>query len=200
MRYKFLFTICLACFLVVSCSGDESKKEEERPMPKEVSESRPVVRLYTDLGEIDIELRPDVAPKTCENFLKLVGEEFYDSLTFHRIIPGFMMQGGDPDGTGRGGPGYTVPAEISGLKHIAGTVATARLGDGANPEKASSGSQFYICFRPAPHLDGQYTIFGQVVRGMETVEKVEKVPMADPRMGTPKKPVYLLKAEVLDDE
>ena len=157
----------------------------------------PIVRLTTDYGIIDIELRPDVAPKTCENFLKLTREGFYDSLTFHRIVPGFVIQGGDPKGDGTGGPGYTVPAEFSNLKHIEGAVAMARLGDQANPTKASSGSQFYIVCRQATHLDEQYTIFGNVVAGMDVVHKIENVPLTDPRMGKPAKSVYILKAEVV---
>ena len=121
--------------------GDDKKMSEIKETKSD--ESRPVVLLKTDFGDIKIELRPDVAPKTCANFLKLTSEGFYDSLTFHRIIKGFMIQGGDPKGDGTGGPGYTVPAEISTLKHVRGALATARLGDAANPSKASSGSQFF---------------------------------------------------------
>ena len=91
------------------------------------------------------------------------------------MIPGFVVQGGDPAGDGTGGPGYTLEAEIDpSLKHVTGAVATARLGDRVNPERRSSGSQFYICLGPQPHLDGGYTIFGQVVGGMEVVEKIQK--------------------------
>ena len=86
-------------------------------------------------------------------------------------MPGFVIQGGDPLGSGRGGPGYTVPAEI-GKTHLKGALATARLGDQANPKRASSGSQFYITLAPTPHLDGGYTVFGQVTRGMEIVESI----------------------------
>ncbi|MCS7258005.1 MAG: peptidylprolyl isomerase [candidate division WOR-3 bacterium] len=128
------------------------------------------------LGKIKILLYTKEAPKTCENFIKLAKQGFYNGLTFHRVIPGFVVQGGDPKGDGTGGPGYTIPAEISpNLKHIRGTVACARLPDQVNPEKASSGSQFYICHQPAPHLDGNYTIFGQVVEGMEVVDKIAQV-------------------------
>lgn len=176
----------------------ENEKVNEITQPKKDS-SRPIVLLKTDYGDIKIELRPDVAPKTCANFIKLTKEGFYDSLTFHRIVPNFVIQGGDPKGNGTGGPGYTIPAEISDLKHVPGAVATARLGDAANPSKASSGSQFYIVLKPAPNLDGQYTIFGKVIDGMDAVYKIEKVPLADPRMGRPKDPVYILKAEVLSE-
>ena len=128
-----------------------------------------VATIATDKGDIVIALNAEVAPKTVENFVKLAGEGFYDGLTFHRVIPGFVAQGGDPAGDGSGGPGYTIEAEISDLKHLEGTVATARQGDQINPERRSSGSQFYICLGPQPHLDGQYTLFGQVTDGMDSV-------------------------------
>lgn len=131
--------------------------------------------ISTMHGEIVIDLYADQAPKTVANFKKLTSEGFYNGLTFHRVIPGFVAQGGDPDGNGTGGPGYTVEAEIHPeLKHVTGAVATARKGDRVNPEKRSSGSQFYICLAPQPHLDGGYTVFGQVVEGMDNVKKIRK--------------------------
>jgi len=131
--------------------------------------------VTTQYGDIRIELYADKAPKTVANFVKLASEGFYDGLTFHRVIPGFVVQGGDPKGTGTGGPGYTIEAEIHpALKHVSGAVATARLGDQVNPQKRSSGSQFYICLAPQPHLDGEYTVFGQVVEGMDNVMKIRK--------------------------
>ncbi|MCK5833200.1 peptidylprolyl isomerase [bacterium] len=175
--------------------GDSQKMAENKQSEEAIS--RPQVLLKTDYGDIVIELRPDKAPKTTENFLKLTNEGFYDDLTFHRIIKGFMIQGGDPKGDGTGGPGYTVPAEITDLKHVRGALATARLGDQANPQKASSGSQFFICHQAATHLDGQYTVFGSVVKGIDVVDKIANVPMADPRMGRPQKPVNILKVEVI---
>jgi len=131
-----------------------------------------IATIKTDKGDIVIELNAKVAPKTVENFVKLSNQGFYDGLKFHRVEPGFVVQGGDPKGDGTGGPGYDLPAEISTLKHLTGTVATARLGDAANPQKRSSGSQFYITLAPAPFLDGQYTIFGQVTQGMDVVQKI----------------------------
>jgi len=131
--------------------------------------------IATAHGDIVIELYEQQAPKTVANFKKLAGEGFYNGLSFHRVVPGFVVQGGDPDGNGTGGPGYTIEAEIDPtLKHLTGTVATARLGDRANPQKSSSGSQFYICLAPQPHLDGGYTIFGQVVEGMDAVKKIRQ--------------------------
>ena len=128
------------------------------------------------IGNIKIELYPKEAPKTVANMIKLTNEGFFNGLTFHRVISGFMIQGGDPKGDGTGGPGYTVPAEFSSkLTHIRGAVAMARLPDQINPEKASSGSQFYIVHQPSHFLDGNYTIFGQVVEGMDVVDQIAAV-------------------------
>ena len=130
--------------------------------------------IDTDRGQVVIELYPKVAPKTVDNFETLVKKGFYNGLTFHRVVPDFVVQGGDPDGTGAGGPGYDVPAEIDkNEKHLRGSVATARKGDQVNPERKSSGSQFYICLAPQPGLDGDYTIFGGVVEGMNVVDKIQ---------------------------
>ncbi|HUA35493.1 MAG TPA: peptidylprolyl isomerase [Candidatus Binataceae bacterium] len=131
--------------------------------------------IDTDRGIVVIELYPAVAPKTVANFETLVKKGFYNGLTFHRVVPDFVVQGGDPDGTGSGGPGYTVPAEISNTeKHLRGSVATARTGDDVNPKRDSSGSQFYICLEPQPSLDGGYTIFGGVIKGMDVVDQIQK--------------------------
>ncbi len=130
--------------------------------------------LDTDRGVIVIEFYPAVAPKTVENFETLTKKGFYNGLTFHRVVPGFVVQGGDPKGDGSGGPGYDLPAEISPAeKHLRGSVATARLGDSVNPDRKSSGSQFYICLEPQPGLDGQYTVFGGVIEGMAVVDKIQ---------------------------
>ena len=130
------------------------------------------ITIQMDKGTVVIELNTQKAPKTSENFVKLVNQGFYDGLKFHRVEPGFVVQGGDPKGDGTGGPGYDQAAEISDLKHLTGTVAMARLGDNVNPQRRSSGSQFYICLAPASFLDGQYTIVGQVTQGMDVVQKI----------------------------
>jgi peptidyl-prolyl cis-trans isomerase B (cyclophilin B) len=127
--------------------------------------------IVTAKGEIECELYAGEAPQTVNNFVYLAQSGFYDGLTFHRVVPGFVIQGGDPQGSGRGGPGYTVPAEIA-KPHLEGALATARQGDQVNPKRASSGSQFYITLAPTPHLDGGYTVFGQVTRGFEVVESI----------------------------
>ncbi|NLE75713.1 MAG: peptidylprolyl isomerase [Chloroflexi bacterium] len=128
--------------------------------------------ISTAKGDIVIELNSQKAPQTVENFVKLARQGFYNGLTFHRVEPSLLIQGGDPQGNGAGGPGYDLPAEISDLKHLPGTVATARRGDQVNPERRSSGSQFYICLTALPSLDNEYTIFGQVTQGLDVAGKI----------------------------
>lgn len=152
----------------------ETKSETKTVNDSINPESSGVILLSTNLGDIEIMLDKSAAPLTSANFEKLVREGFYNGLTFHRIIPGFVIQGGDPKGDGTGGPGYTVPAEIK-LKHKRGSIATARTGDQVNPSRASSGSQFYIALDDLPMLDDQYTVFGQVNSGMEVVDKIAAV-------------------------
>jgi len=119
-------------------------------------------------GEIKLEFFPEDAPKTVENFVTLAQKGFYDGLKFHRVVPNFVAQGGDPKGDGTGDPGYKIKAEFNKQKHLRGSVAMARS---AAPD--SAGSQFYITFGPQPSLDGQYTVFGRVVSGMEHVDKIK---------------------------
>jgi peptidyl-prolyl cis-trans isomerase B (cyclophilin B) len=120
-------------------------------------------------GEIRIEFYPEDAPKTVENFVTLAKKGFYDGLTFHRVVPGFVAQGGDPKGNGTGGPGYMIKAEFNKRRHVRGSLAMARSQD-----VDSAGSQFYITYGPQPHLDGSYTVFGQVVSGMEHVDAIKQ--------------------------
>ena len=127
-----------------------------------------VATISTVKGDIVVQLDASAAPLTVNNFVFLAEQGFYDNLTFHRVEPGFVIQGGDPTGTGGGGPGYTVPAEIQ-LPHVEGAIAMARRGDEVNPTRASSGSQFYITLAPTPFLDGGYTAFGHVIEGMDVV-------------------------------
>ncbi len=142
-------------------------------LPLSCKQNMPVAEIATEKGSIVIELYKKEAPKTVENFIKLSKKGFYNGITFHRVVPDFVAQGGDPQGTGLGGPGYTLPAEISpNLKHVEGAVAMARLPDSANPERRSSGSQFYICLKDVFFLDGQYTIFGQVREGLSVVKQI----------------------------
>ncbi len=125
--------------------------------------------IETDDGKIVLELFEKDAPGTVANFVSLIKKGFYDGLTFHRVIPGFVAQGGCPYGTGMGGPGYTIKCETEGNpnKHVRGAVSMAHRG------KDTGGSQFFICFEPQPHLDGVHTVFGQVVEGMDVVDKIK---------------------------
>ena len=188
MRYGWM----LAPLFLSACSGSNSP-EAPAPTKSAAPAKAPVdkyAKIKTNFGDIVLEFRPDVAPKTVENFITLAKKGFYDGLTFHRVVQGFMMQGGCPKGDGSGGPGYTIKAEFGPVKHVAGTVAMARTSD---PD--SAGSQFYICFAPAPFLDGQYTVFAQVAKGMEVVRAVEKVgPPRDP--GRPRMKVVMEKVTI----
>jgi len=130
-----------------------------------------VATISTAKGDIVVQLDAQAAPQTVNNFVFLARQGFYDGLTFHRVEPDFVIQGGDPTGTGAGGPGYTVPAEIQ-LTHVEGAIAMARRGDEANPTRASSGSQFYITLAPTSFLDGAYTVFGHVTEGMDVVKAI----------------------------
>ena len=133
-------------------------------------------------GVMKCELYPEIAPKTVENFIKLAQEGFYDGLIFHRVIPGFMIQGGCPDGTGMGGPGYSIEGEFTAngfrndLRHERGVMSMARAMD---PD--SAGSQFFIMVADSPHLDGQYAAFGKITEGMDVADEIvsQKRNMAD---------------------
>jgi cyclophilin family peptidyl-prolyl cis-trans isomerase len=176
--------------------------ETTTPTPKESNDMKPtlieedIITLTTDDGVIVIKLDLVNCPKHAENFKKLVKEGYYDGTTFHRVIPGFMIQGGDPKSKnsddrgshGTGGPGYTVPAEIKN-KHKRGTVSAARTGDEVNPQRNSSGSQFFICVTETAFLDGQYSAFGEVIEGMDVADKIVAKPR-DPR-DNPKTPVTM---------
>ena len=133
----------------------------------------PIVTFETTAGTITAELYPEIAPNTVNNFISLINKGFYDGLIFHRVIKGFMIQGGDPDGVGTGGPGYSIKGEFAingvenNLKHTAGVLSMARS---MMPD--SAGSQFFIMHKDAPHLDGQYAAFGNVTDGMDTVNAI----------------------------
>mgnify|MGYP001057815660 CR=1 FL=1 len=142
-----------------------------------MSNQNPIVTFTMENGDVmKAELYPDVAPNTVNNFISLVKKGFYDGLIFHRVIAGFMIQGGDPEGSGMGGPGYSIKGEFNyngvenNLKHSRGVLSMARA---QHPD--SAGSQFFIMHADAPHLDGQYAAFGKVVAGMEVVDKIASV-------------------------
>lgn len=173
---------CIAFALIVVWQNAEAKN-------KKMKEAN-VVTITTSKGKMVIELYPKDAPKTVENFKKLVGQGFYNGIIFHRVVPGFVIQAGDPHAkgiagkdfvyefdpskpnlpiAGTGGPGYNIKAEFNSRKHLKGTVAMAR-----SQQPDSAGSQFYICLAPQPGLDGQYTVFGQVIEGMDVIDKIQQ--------------------------
>ncbi|MHC4975221.1 MAG: peptidylprolyl isomerase [Planctomycetota bacterium] len=154
----------------------------------------PQALIKTSEGEITIELWNDVAPNHADNFLKLASDGFYDNLTFHRILPGFVIQGGCPRGDGTGGPGWSVDAEFNDRQHVPGVLSMARSQD-----PNSAGSQFFICLtrEHCQHLDGQYTAFGKVVEGMDAVEKIASTTLSNPSMGTPAEPPRMDSVEIL---
>ncbi len=145
--------------------GESTSKTTEAPT-KETKQMATIT--MENGGVIELEFYPKDAPKTVENFVTLAKKGFYDGLTFHRVEPGFVVQGGDPNGNGTGGPGYQIKAEFNANPHVRGTLAMARSAD-----TDSAGSQFYICLDPAPFLNGKYTVFGHVTKGMEVVDKIQ---------------------------
>ena len=143
-----------------------------------MAEKNPVVTFKMGNGDIiKAELYPEIAPNTVKNFISLINHGFYDGLIFHRVIKGFMIQGGDPEGIGIGGPGYSIKGEFAqngfknDLKHTAGVLSMAR-----SMRPNSAGSQFFIMHKDAPHLDGAYAAFGKVIEGMDIVDKIASVP------------------------
>jgi len=140
--------------------------------------SNPIVTITMENGDVmKAELYPEIAPNTVNNYISLIKKGYYDGLIFHRVIPGFMIQGGCPDGTGMGGPGYSIKGEFSGngfandLKHTKGVLSMARA---MHPD--SAGSQFFIMHKTSPHLDGQYAAFGKVTEGLEVIDKIANTP------------------------
>jgi peptidyl-prolyl cis-trans isomerase A (cyclophilin A) len=183
MRHLIIFLSALLVFWgTISAQSKKPVTKKRKPSVTQTDTTKGLVVVQTSMGDITIKLFDDKTPKHAANFRKLAEENFYVGTTFHRVIPGFMIQGGDPNSKdndrsndGLGGPGYTIPAEI-GVSHDRGVVGAARLGDAVNPERRSNGSQFYITVAPAKWLDGQYTVFGKVVKGMDVVDKISKVP------------------------
>lgn len=191
--------------LVVNVLHDTNRGARPVPIVTRVEPLR-YAAVQTPHGPISMVFYYDTAPHTVRNFLTLAGEGFYDGLTFHRIVPGFVLQTGDPLGTSSGGPGYTIAAEFSGRQHREGVLSMARAGDpqeqqGQPPRKEfadSASSQFFICldYAATKQLDGKYTAFGEVASGMETVKKIAAVPIADAKTGQPKERQVIEKVEV----
>ena len=178
MRNPIITIILLALMMYTGC-GSSGKAPETATNNK--GEKNPLVTLTMENGkQITIELYPAVAPNSVYNFISLIKKGFYDGVIFHRVIPGFMIQGGDPLGTGQGGPGYKIFGEFSNnkhennLQHKRGVLSMARQGNPYDPESAynTAGSQFFIMVADAPHLDGDYAAFGMVLSGLDVVDQI----------------------------
>ena len=182
---KLLFCCLIASTLVAAAAAEE--KKETSPM----STSNEVAVIKTNEGEMVVEFWTDAAPNTIENFKKLARQGFYDGTIFHRIVKGFMIQGGDPNSKdtakessyGQGGPGYEIKAEFNNHSHDRGVLSMAR---GPNPD--SAGSQFFICLAPVRRLDGQYTTIGKLIKGGDVLEKIGNTPVERNTQGEMSKP------------
>ena len=164
------FLLCLASLAVpVFAQAPKAEKPTAPPATPSEPSAGPYVIIEMDRGKLTLELFPEVAPKTIARFLNLVQKGFYNGLTFYRVVPRFLIQGGDPAGDGTGGSGKMIPAEFNAKKHVLGTVGMAHQRD---PDSADS--QFYICLEPQPFLDGKYTVFGQVVEGLDVLPKIQE--------------------------
>ena len=207
---KRIVLIIAAAFAIASCAcRNESEQAAETQTEMENTQiAEPQFDMVTSHGTMRLKLY-SMTPKHRDNFVKLVKEHYYDGLRFHRVIEGFMIQGGDPysrdtskaDLWGQGGPDYTVPAEfVNQYWHKKGAIAAARKGDMANPTKASSGSQFYIVHdeNACLHLDGQYSIFGEVIEGLEVIDKIAAV--ETDYYDRPMEDVMILKVVPVDEE
>src|SRR5438046_6179680 len=187
------FTACMKLLilsLVILSSAvfaADEKKEEKSPM----NSSNEVAVIKTSEGDMVVQFWTDAAPNTVENFKKLASQGFYDGTIFHRIVKGFMIQGGDPNSKdptkensyGEGGPGYNIKAEFNDHGHERGVVSMAR-----GPDPGSAGSQFFICLAPVRRLDHQYTTFGKLIKGDDVLEKIGDTPVTRNNMGEPSKP------------
>jgi peptidyl-prolyl cis-trans isomerase B (cyclophilin B) len=189
------FSILLLAMLSAVVFAAEEKKETS-PM----SNSNEVAVIKTNEGEMVLQFWTDAAPNTIENFKKLARQGFYDGTTFHRIVKGFMIQGGDPNSKdpakesayGQGGPGYKVKAEFNNHSHDRGVISMAR-----GPDPDSAGSQFFVCLAPVRRLDGQYTTFGKLIKGDDVLEKIGETPVTNNGMGEVSKPTKRIVIESL---
>ena len=197
-----VFSWLLGMALLTGTALAQEKKEEAAPARKaEAASTNEVAVITTTAGEMVVEFWPEVAPKTVENFKKLAKQGFYDGTAFHRIIKGFMIQGGDPntkdpakeDQYGTGGPGYQINAEFNDRKHVRGVLSMARS---QNPN--SAGSQFFIMLGPAPFLDKQYTGFGKLIKGDDVLAKIGDTPVTASRGGEQSKPTRRVEVQSIN--
>ena len=173
---KIVYVVCLMLLLVGGISGCQTKPDEVRLSDVQAPEQLPLVTIkIKDYGTMEAELYPHIAPNTVNNFISLINQGFYNGLTIHRIEKGFVLQGGDPTGTGSGGPGYSIEGEfitngfLNERKHTEGGLSMARTN-----QPNSAGSQFFIMLDDAPHLDGNYAAFGKVISGMDIAHQIEE--------------------------
>lgn len=167
--------LALALALSATFVHAAEKKQYEKPGDMKIDPKKTyVVTIDTSEGKMVGELYPKLAPNTVNSFVFLAKEKFFDGLTFHRVIKGFMLQGGDPAGNGTGGPGYQLKQEFNETKHEKGILSMARTND---PD--SAGSQFFVMHAAAPHLDGKYTVFGKITEGLDVIDKIANMPVDD---------------------
>lgn len=183
---KVLIIISLAMLTLVFMQACDQGEQAEDKKESKMEKGRPVVIMETDMGTIKLELFPEVAPNHVMNFLHLIDEQYYNGLTFHRVIKNFVIQSGCPKGDGTGNAGWIIDAEFNQALHNPGTLAMAR---GNDPNSASS--QFYICLAQLPSLDHKYTVFGQTIEGMDVVNKIGKV--KTDKNDTPVEPVRIIR-------
>ena len=199
MKYLLCITMVILLLFSVVFADDDTKKETPKKNKADKYEKRladnPEIAIETDFGIMKLELFRDVAPGHADSMLARIKDGFYDGLIFHRIIDGFMIQGGDPSGTGRGPGPYNLKAEFSDIPHLEGTLSMARVGGQPN----SASTQFFICLGRQASLDGQYTVFGQIMEGMDVLHKIGKVPCGGPQRSKPNKDVFIRKMIVLKD-
>src|SRR5213082_2688631 len=188
------FLYCLIASALVATTVAEEKKKENTPM----NSSNEVAVIKTNEGEMVVQFWTDAAPSTIENFKKLARQGFYDGTIFHRIVKGFMIQGGDPNSKdpakensyGQGGPGYNLKAEFNDHSHDRGVISMAR-----GPDPDSAGSQFFICLAPVRRLDGQYTTFGKLIKGDDVLDKIGNTPVDRNAQGEMSKPTQRIVIE-----
>lgn len=177
--------------MLLIASAVFATEEEEKPKTTPTNSSNEVAVIKTSEGDMVVKFWTDAAPGTIENFKKLARQGFYDGTTFHRIVKGFMIQGGDPNSKdpakensyGQGGPGYNIKAEFNKHSHERGVISMAR-----GPDPDSAGSQFFICLAPVHRLDHQYTTFGELIKGHDVLEKIGDIEVTRNSMGEPSKP------------
>lgn len=172
MKKTAVLIVAMLLLILTACGNKDQEQSADKPLKK--VDKNPIVTITMENDkQIKVELYPEVAPNTVANFISLINDKFYDGLIFHRVIPEFMIQGGDPDGNGTGGPGYSIKGEFSSngfensLKHERGVISMAR-----SQEPDSGGSQFFIMVADYPSLDGEYASFGKVTEGMDVVDEI----------------------------